>query len=572
VATIEPEIKAEASASPATEAKVLSKKKDVSILDKFLGLLSSVRFGIVMLMILLACCMIGMLIMQKDVDGFLEYYNRLTPAQRTIWGKLGFFDIYHSWYFGLLLAITGLNIILASIDRFPTAWQYVVKPKLVASPNFIRAQMFNSESAVGEKPESFASKIVSAWQNHPQTISSTIVAGVWVLIAFAVLGAFLLTLLSRGVLVWVSFILCFVVVLIYVIKGLRLNVRVTEENGRITVFAESNVWNRIGAYIVHVGLLTIFIGGLLTVKMGSGGLMQITPGETASTFDTYEMTLDGPKMGKAAVPFQIECTDLQQKLIRPEGNLESSNTIDWLSFIRIRDGGYQEDALVHLNNPVDYRGYRFFQSKFDPIGNARSVTISFEPVSGGQSKRVTIPRDETVSVDGIGQVTYKGFYSHFQLSDSGAINASPDYKNPVAQLEVTGLDGKRQGMLAFNPQMADRVLANPSDFIDKATGENPVLVAGHKVILRDFEKVGTAHILAVQYDPGRVPFYVGSTLLVGALLFVFFLSHQRVWAVIEPDGKGSKVYFGGNTNRNRPAFESRFNALVESVIGEGRNQ
>ncbi|HEY7543849.1 MAG TPA: cytochrome c biogenesis protein ResB, partial [Blastocatellia bacterium] len=125
MATIEPEIKAEASASPATEAKVLSKKKDVSILDKFLGLLSSVRFGIVMLMILLACCMIGMLIMQKDVDGFLEYYNRLTPAQRTIWGKLGFFDIYHSWYFGLLLAITGLNIILASIDRFPTAWQYV---------------------------------------------------------------------------------------------------------------------------------------------------------------------------------------------------------------------------------------------------------------------------------------------------------------------------------------------------------------------------------------------------------------------------------------------------------------
>ncbi len=572
VATIEPEIKSEASASSATEARIVSKKKDESILDSFLGLLSSVRFGIVMLMILLACCMIGMLIMQKDVDGFTDYYNRLTPSQRTIWGKLGFFDIYHSWYFGLLLAVTGLNIILASIDRFPTAWQYVIKPKLTASPNFIRAQMFNNESAVSEKPEVIASRIVSVWQSHPQVKSSTMAARLSVLGAYVMLGAFLVGLLPWGLPLWISMALCTAVVAVYLVKGLRLGVRTTGEDGRITVFAESNVWNRIGAYIVHVGLLTIFIGGLLTVKMGAGGLMQITPGEMTSAFDTFEMTLDGPKMGKAVVPFQVECTDLQQKLIRPEGNLDSSNTIDWLSFVRIRDGAFQKDEVVHLNNPVDYRGYRFFQSKFDPIGNARSVMISFEPVGGGELKRVTIPRGETVNVDGIGQVAYRGFYSHFQLGEGGAVNASPDYKNPVAQIEVVRLDGKRQAVLAFNPQMADSVLANPDRFVDKATDENPLLIAGHKVVLRDFEKVGTAHILAVQYDPGRIPFYVGSTILVGALLFVFFLSHQRVWAVIEPGGEGSKVYFGGNTNRNRPAFESRFNSLVESVTGEERNK
>ncbi|MEW6208755.1 MAG: cytochrome c biogenesis protein ResB [Acidobacteriota bacterium] len=571
MATIEPEIKAEASASPATEANAVSRKRDVSILDKFLGLLSSVRFGIVMLMILLACCMIGMLIMQKDVDGFMEYYNRLTPSQRTIWGNLGFFDIYHSWYFGLFLAITGLNIILASIDRFPTAWQYVIKPKLMASPNFIRAQMFNRESVVNEEPGRVASRIVSAWRNHPQVMSSTMAARLGVLGAFAVLAGFLIGLLPRGVPLWISMIVCGAVVLIYVVKGLRFDVKVTEEDRRMTVFAQSNVWNRLGAYIVHVGLLTIFIGGLLTVKMGSGGMMQITPGESTSVFDTFEMTLDGPKMGKGVVPFQVECTDLQQKLIRPEGGLDSSNTIDWLSFVRIKDGAYQRDEVVHLNNPVDYRGYRFFQSKFDPIGNARSVTISFEPLSGGGAKRVTIPRDSSVSVEGIGQVAYKKFYSHFEPTGSEAANASPDYVNPVVELEVVG-EGRSRRVMAFNPQMLDVAMKNSDKFTDKTTGENPLLVAGHKVVLRDFEKVGTAHILAVQYDPGRIPFYVGSTLLVGALLYVFFLSHQRVWAVIEPDGKGSKVYFGGNTNRNRPAFETRFNMLVESVVEEERKQ
>ncbi|HEV8488112.1 MAG TPA: hypothetical protein VGV87_31615, partial [Blastocatellia bacterium] len=55
-----------------------------------------------------------------------------------------------------------------------------------------------------------------------------------------------------------------------------------------------------------------------------------------------------------------------------------------------------------------------------------------------------------------------------------------------------------------------------------------------------------------------------------SLCSVFFFSHQRVWAVIEPEGGGSKVGFGGNVNRNRNAFEGRFNLLVQSVSRERR--
>src|SRR6185436_15551850 len=106
----------------------------------------------------------GMLIMQQSVDGFEKYYQRLTPAQRSVYGFLQFFDIYHSWYFSLLLAITGLNIILASIDRFPAAWQYVIKPKLKASPKFIGAQMFNAESETKEEPEKLAQRVRAEWR------------------------------------------------------------------------------------------------------------------------------------------------------------------------------------------------------------------------------------------------------------------------------------------------------------------------------------------------------------------------------------------------------------------------
>lgn len=519
MATTETEVgsNAETPSAVVPTVKTPSKKSD-SALDKVLALLSSVRFGVTMLGVLLVCCMIGMLIMQVNVEGFDKYYASLSPSQRSVYGALNFFDIYRSRYFLLLLAITGLNIILASIDRFPTAWQYVRNPKLTASPKFIAAQMFNAEAYEFAAPGIVAEKVRAAWKAH----------------------------------------------------GLR--ARISEEKNRVTVFAQKNKLNRLGAYVVHVALLTIFTGGFLTSRYGVGGSMEIRPGKSADKFTTNEITIDqGPRQAEVTLPFQIECRDLQQKLIRPEGGLELQNTIDWLSYITIKDGAVQKDMLVHLNNVGDYRGYRFFQSSFLPVGNAREITISFDPVAGGTPgiPPVKIMRNGAVQVEGIGTVRYAGFYADFDIDDSGPVTKSRDYNNPAAQLEITGTDGKRNTAFAFNPELAEEYISKAGEKLGKE-GENPLLVNGYKIILRDFEKASTTHTLTIQYDPGRTPVYIGFTLLVLALCFVFFLSHQRVWAVIEPDGVGSKIYFGGNTNRNRPAFEGRFNLLVQSVTGVSR--
>src|SRR6266478_2893745 len=523
MATTETEVSPNIETPPALApaVKVVTKKSD-SILDKTLRLLSSVRFGIVMLSILLTCCMIGMLVMQVNVDGFDKYFAHLKPAQVKIYGALGFFDIYRSRGFTLLLAITGLNIILASIDRFPAAWQYIVKPKLTASPKFIAAQMFTAEAAERAEPKGVAEEIRKAWRK----------------------------------------------------RGFR--ARVNEENNRVTVFAQRSVWNRLGAYVVHVALITIFTGGFMTSRYGVGGSMEIKPGKISDKFETSEVLLDGARESQAVLPFQIECTDLQQKLIKEEGGLDNSNTIDWLSYIRIVDKqrNVSQDMLVHLNNVGDYRGYRFFQNSFLPVGNARRITITFEPAGGGgvAPTPVTIRRNGSAEVPGIGTVRYVNFYPDFDVDSSGPTTLSRDYNNPAAQLEIAGPDGKRIMSFAFNPQLAEQYLTKANEKVGKEGGENPLLVNGNKVILRDFEKVSLTHTLTIQYDPGRTPVYMGFTLLVMALCGVFFFSHQRAWAVIEPNGKGSKIYFGGNTNRNKPAFEGRFNSLVQSVTGGSKDE
>lgn len=352
-------------------------------------------------------------------------------------------------------------------------------------------------------------------------------------------------------------------------------VRVSEEGNRITVFSQRHTLNRLGAYAVHVALLTIFTGGFITSRYKIDGPMEIRPGKTSNVFESSEISIEGVRRSQAVLPFQIFCTDLEQQLIRPEGGLDASNTIDWLSYIRIidKERNVQQDMLVHLNNVGDYRGYRFFQSQFQPLGNARQITITVEPIngSGTTASPITIKRDSSAEVPGIGTVKYVNFFPDFDVNASGPTTVSRDYNNPAAQLEITGVNGKRTMAFAFNPQLADQYLKKANDKLGEG-GENPLLVSGNKIILRDFEKVALTHTLTISYDPGRTPVYIGFTLLLCALSSVFFFSHQRIWAVIEPNGKGSKIYFGGNTNRNKPAFEGRFNSLVQSITGGSKDE
>src|SRR5262249_17353871 len=81
-----------------------------AVIDRVVNMISSVPFGIVQLVLLIVACMIGMLIQQQDLDTFTTYYAELTPAEKIVYGRLGFFNIYHVWYFDFLLLLLSLNI------------------------------------------------------------------------------------------------------------------------------------------------------------------------------------------------------------------------------------------------------------------------------------------------------------------------------------------------------------------------------------------------------------------------------------------------------------------------------
>src|SRR5207237_5491649 len=110
-----------------------------------------------------------------------------------------------------------------------------------------------------------------------------------------------------------------------------------------------------------------------------------------------------------------------------------------------------------------------------------------------------------------------------------------------------------------------RVFAFANKLPDNAPINAPK--AGYRWRLTDYEKVPLAHVLSIKYDPFNAAFiawYIGGFGLIGALIFVFFMSHRRVWALIEcKDENNFEVVLGGDAKRNNQGFEDKFKKLTD---------
>jgi cytochrome c biogenesis protein len=151
-----------------------------------------VSFGVVLLALLIIACMIG--------------------------------DIYHTKFFNLMLALLGLNFILASIERLREAWGYILRKQVTASPTFAMEQDFKV-------------KIELPILGRDQLIERAVAAA----------------------------------------RAMKFTLHITPQMTTATIFAERCAWNRLGAYALHVALMMIFASGLWDHYLGCAGRMWVEP-------------------------------------------------------------------------------------------------------------------------------------------------------------------------------------------------------------------------------------------------------------------------------------------------------
>ena len=107
----------------------MEEKKKKNIIDKIWDALSSIKFAIVVFALIGGTSMVGTVIEQgaepaKNIKILSDIIGEsLAPTVYSVLDSLGFMDMYHSWWFRLLLYAFSLNLVICSLDRFPAIWK-----------------------------------------------------------------------------------------------------------------------------------------------------------------------------------------------------------------------------------------------------------------------------------------------------------------------------------------------------------------------------------------------------------------------------------------------------------------
>jgi cytochrome c biogenesis protein len=201
-------------------------KRALSPMDRVWDFFISVKLAIITLIVLAVTSIFGTIIEQNQPPE--KYHKIYEDWAFALMDRLNLFDMYHSWWFLLLLVLFTVNLTCCTIDRFPRMWKVVRNPRTKLDGNL--------EKTLSQVDRWKKKGTVPDWApKYAETLSA----------AFA--------------------------------KPL-----VTEDGGEVHLYAECGVASRFGVYVTHLSIVIIFIGAIAGNVLGFKGYVNIPEGESVS--------------------------------------------------------------------------------------------------------------------------------------------------------------------------------------------------------------------------------------------------------------------------------------------------
>ena len=319
--------------------------------------------------------------------------------------------------------------------------------------------------------------------------------------------------------------------------------RIVRED-HFSIFAERSRISELAVYIVHASLLLIFAGTVVDGLWGWRGTLNLNEDQSSSVVELR----DG---STRTLPFAIRCDSAGQE------NYKDGTPKKWWSKLAVvKDGRDVASKEIVVNDPLLYSGVRFYQSSYGPNGKVdRLSLVAFPASNAGEKKEIGLAVNDTVPLDADTSVRFAEFIPDYAVRDGQVYRKSNDLENPAAHLIVTSKRAGQDYDIWF-PAIEGVADNSKSPWQFQATD----LKMGHFTGLQ------------VSHEPGQWGVWSGVVLMGIGLAFVFYVIHMRFWAVPIVDAKTgqSSLWIGGSANRNRDAFEQRFNDLVEAIEKELR--
>ena len=135
------------------------------------------------------------------------------------------------------------------------------------------------------------------------------------------------------------------------------------------IFAERYRISELAVYIVHASLLLIFCGTIIDGIWGWRASINLNEGQTSNIVELH----DG---STRTLPFSIRCDSAGQE------NYKDGSPKKWWSKLAIVENGRDvTEKEIVVNDPLLYRGVRFYQSSYGPNGKVDKLALVAVPMA-----------------------------------------------------------------------------------------------------------------------------------------------------------------------------------------------
>ncbi|HEY4715590.1 MAG TPA: cytochrome c biogenesis protein ResB [bacterium] len=263
-------------------------------------LLSSVGLTVVLLFGLAGVSIIGTLIQQNLPP--IEYTQRYGFKLYSFFNLLGFFDIYHVWWFVGIIVLLAVNLTFCTLERLPGVFKRLKQGEPLVDESRFKNLPFYREIVIDKGVKAFPDRLDRLLRSLG--------------------GKFTVNPDSKGKnYVW--------------------------EKGRVSI---------LGPYITHAGIIIILIGALIGNLAGFRANVRIVEGEKAN------VVYDVSRAKEIPLDFEVKCEDFSVDFYpgteRPKRFASDLKVIE--------DGKVVAGKVIEVNSPLKYKGLTFYQSDYGP--------------------------------------------------------------------------------------------------------------------------------------------------------------------------------------------------------------
>lgn len=304
-----------------------------SFITKLWDFFCSLKLTLFLLISLALTSIIGTILPQGALPP--EYVAQISPAKLQIYTKLGFFDMYHSWWFITLLYVFSLNLVSCSIKRLPHVFKFISEPALVLADG--------TRSTFSLKKElSFSGSIEKAKERLTDFLGKEFSSPV-----------------------------------------------ISEHNGEFHLFAQKTAWCRLGVYVVHFSILVIFVGAIIGSLAGYKGFVTIVEGTSVNSFE-------GRNGQQMPLGFELLCEKFNVEFYATGAPKEFRSTLTVLENGKPVPGYSQVKVIV--NQPLTYKGITFYQSSYGQASEGGDHYLTATSRNGGVPEKFAVREGAVVTL------------------------------------------------------------------------------------------------------------------------------------------------------------------------------